>query len=354
MALRKPLRFCAALALAALVLGNARARAEKRVALVIGVARYANVAPLRSPVNDAAAVAGELRSAGFSTVLLTDPDQKTFRRALASFGREAEGADVGLIYYGGHAAQVEDWNYALPVDANPESEDDLSHDAIPFKRIRDLLERARLRIVIFDACRNNPFAARFPSQSCGLERGLAAEPPEAATLLAFSTSPGRTADDGDADHSPYAAALLKHMLTPGLELGVMFLRVSGDVRQATNNRQAPIVEDDRGKEFYLAAAPATQLAASLPASPDRGVSRELGLAGNDSKGTGNAEPGERQLIVKDVVVVDQPGVARNEIGRLRAGDIVVVVPYKSERWRAIQMDDGKQGFVDISATRRLE
>ena len=358
MGFRKLLRVGAALALAALVLGNTSARAEKRVALVIGVARYANVAPLRSPVNDAAAVAGALRSAGFSTVLLTDPDQKTFRRALASFGREAEGADVGLIYYGGHAAQVEDRNYALPVDANPESEDDLSHDAIPFKRIRNSLEQARLRIVIFDACRNNPFATRFPSRSRGLERGLAAEPPEAATLLAFSTSPGQTADDGDADHSPYAAALLKHMLTPDLELGVMFLRVSGDVRQATNNRQAPIVEDDRGKEFYLAAALAAtqgaQLAASLPASPDRGASRELGAAGDDSKANGNAEPGERQLIVKDVVVVDQPGVARNEIGRLRAGDIVVVVPYKSERWRAIQMDDGKQGFVDISATRRLQ
>jgi hypothetical protein len=221
------------------------------------------------------------------------------------------------------------------------------------------LEQARLRIVIFDACRNNPFAARFPSQSRGLERGLAAEPPEAATLLAFSTSPGQTADDGDADHSPYAAALLKHMLTPGLELGVVFLRVSGDVREATNNRQALIVEDDRGKEFYLvpapAATPGAQLAASLPASPDRGTSGKPGAAGDDSRANGNMEPnGERQLIVKDVVVVDRPGVARNEIGQLRAGDIVVVVPYKSERWRAMRMDDGKQGFVDISATRPLQ
>ena len=120
----------------------------------------------------------------------TDPDQKTFRRALASFGREAEGADVGLIDDGGHAAQVEDWNYALPVDANPESEDDLSHDAIPFKRIRDSAERARLRIVIFDACRNNPFAARFPSQSCGLERGLAAEPPEGGDVARVFHKPG--------------------------------------------------------------------------------------------------------------------------------------------------------------------
>jgi uncharacterized caspase-like protein len=359
MAFRKLLRACAALALAALILGSTGARAEKRVALVVGVARYANVPPLRSPVNDASAVAAELRSAGFSTVLLTDPDQKTFRRALASFGREAEGADVGLIYYAGHAAQVEDRNYALPVDANPESEDDLSHDSVPFKRIRDSLEQARLRIVIFDACRNNPFAARFPSQSRGLQRGLAAELPEAATLLAFSTSPGQTADDGDADHSPYAAALLKHMLTPGLELGVVLIRVSGDVRQATNNRQAPVVEDDRGKEFYLmpapAATPGAQLAGSPPASPDRVAAREPSVAGEDSKANGIVEPdGERQLIVKDVVVVDQPGIARNEIGRLRAGDIVVVVPFKSERWRAIQMDDGKQGFVDISATRRLQ
>jgi hypothetical protein len=358
MASRKPVRACAVFALGALVLASASAaRAEKRVALVIGIARYANVSPLRSPVNDASAVAAGLRLAGFSTVLLTDPDQRTFRRALASFGHEAESADVGLIYYGGHAAQVQDQNYALPADANPESEDDLSHDAIPFKRIRDSLEQARLRIVIFDACRNNPFAARFPSQSRGLERGLAAEPPEAATLLAFSTGPGQTADDGDAEHSPYAAALLKHMVTPGLELGVVFLRVSGDVRQATKNKQTPIVEDDRGKEFYFlpgsATTPEAQVSSGPSASPNGVAPGQPSVARNDPATNGEPE-GERQMIVKDVVVVDQPGIARNEIGRLRVGDIVVALPYESERWRAIQMDNGKHGFVDISATRRLQ
>ena len=334
---------------------TALAAAEKRVALVVGIARYLAVPPLKSPINDASAVASKLQASGFSTTLVTDADQRTFRRVLASFERDTEGADVALVYYAGHAIQVDNQNYVLPSDANPESETDLASDGISLARVRRALGHARLRIVIADACRNNPFASRFPSQSRGTERGLAPEPPEASTLIAFSASPGQTADDGNTDHSPYAAALLKHMLTPGLELSVLLLRVSGEVRQATKNKQTPIITDDRDREFYFVSAPAAAPAGSSQspmtrdqAVPEQASQSQFGSAADSGPSS------ERHLIVQDVIVVDQPGIGKNPIGRLRVGDIVVGLPYKSERWRAIQMANGRQGFVESAATRPVQ
>lgn len=348
MAIRRTFLVLLASAVAVLPFADgALAAVEKRVALVIGIARYANVPPLRSPVNDASAIAMELQSSGFSTTVVTDPDQKAFRRALASFEQTAEGADVALVYYAGHAVQAEQQNYVFPTDANPQSEADVPSDGISLARVRRALDQAKLRIVIVDACRDNPFASRFPTQRRGMDHGLAAEPPEASTVIAFSASPGQSADDGDNEHSPYAAALLKHVLTPGLELSVLLLRVSGDVRRATKNQQTPMIQDDRDREFYF--VPAGSAAPAIPDQPPTVALEQPSANADNSEVTG-----ERNLIVRDVAVVGRPGIGAAAIGRLRVGDIVVVLPYKSERWRAIQMSDGQQGFVEITATRLLQ
>lgn len=327
--------------------------AERRVALVVGVGEYQLVHPLKTPVDDATAIAAKLKASGFDTTLVANPDLKGLRRTLASFEELAGQADVALFYYAGHAVQVQEQNYLLPTDINPQVEADLTSDGIPLARVRRALGQARLRVIILDACRDNPFASRFPAHSRTLTRGLASESPEASTLIAFSATPGQTADDGVFDHSPYATALLKHMLTPGLELSVLLLRVSGEVRQATKNKQTPMIMDDRDKEFYFVSA-----TAATPASASQlSVIGEQAVPKYANHGSADGNFGassERHLIVQDVIVVDQPGIGKNPIGRLRVGDIVVGLPYKSERWRAIQMANGRQGFVESAATRPVQ
>lgn len=141
------------------------------------------------------------------------------------------------------------------------------------------------------------------------------------------------------------------MLTPGLELSVLLLRVSGEVRQATKNKQTPMIMDDRDKEFYFVSA-----TAATPASASQlSVIGEQAVPKYASHGSADfGASSERHLIVQDVIVVDQPGIGKNPIGRLRVGDIVVGLPYKSERWRAIQMANGRQGFVESAATRPVQ
>jgi Caspase domain len=331
--------------------------AEKRVALVVGVGEYQVVHPLKTPVDDATAVAAKLEASGFDTTLVTNPHLKGLRRSIASFEDVAGQADVALFYYAGHAVQVQEQNYLLPTDINPQVEADLTSDGVPLARVRRALGQAKLRVIILDACRDNPFATRFPAHSRSITRGLAPEPSEASTLIAFSASPGQTADDGDTGHSPYASALLKHILTPGLELSVLLLRISGEVRQATKNKQTPIITDNRDREFYFVSATATAPADSSQLSiiGNQAVSEQPGQTQYGSADVRNSGPSsERHLIVQDVVVVDQPGIGKTPIGRLRVGEIVTGLPYKSERWRAIQMENGIQGFVNIIATRPLQ
>ena len=151
--------------------------AERRVALVVGVGDYQLVHPLKTPVDDATAVAAKLKTSGFDTTLVANPDLKGLRRTLASFEELAGQADVALFYYAGHAVQVQEQNYLLPTDVNPQVEADLTSDGVPLARVRRALGQARLRVIILDACRDNPFASRFPAHSRTLTRGLASESP---------------------------------------------------------------------------------------------------------------------------------------------------------------------------------
>src|SRR5262245_38269838 len=248
--------------LLAQLLSAGPALAEKRVALVIGNGAYQNVAKLSNPLKDANAIAALLQKAGFDWVKVRqDLGNLEFKRALREFMDAAQDADIAVVYYAGHGIQVRDMNYLIPVDAKLATEIDAEDEAVSLDRIVAALEPAkRLRLVILDACRDNPFARTMKRRVAtrAVNGGLAKmEPTLGDTLVAYAAKAGSTADDGDADNSPFAAALLKHLAVPGLDIRLAFGRVRDEVLKATGNKQEPFVYGSLGGEaISLVPAPA--------------------------------------------------------------------------------------------------
>jgi tetratricopeptide (TPR) repeat protein len=217
---------------------------EKRVALVIGNADYAAVGKLPNPGRDAEAVAAALRATGFADVsIVEDVGRQDFIDALNSFADKAVGADWAVVYFAGHGIELEGTNYLIPVDAALRTDRAIRDEAISLDRVIEAVESARkLRLVILDACRNNPFIAdmRVTSANRSINRGLARVEPEGGTLVAYAAKGGQVAVDGDGTgNSPFAAALVKHLPTPGLEVDKMFRLVRDDVLAATGRKQEP-------------------------------------------------------------------------------------------------------------------
>src|SRR5438445_1711649 len=220
------------------------ALADKRVALVIGNSAYRNVAKLSNPANDAVAVATMFKSAGFDTVeSKLNLTVSELRKTLRDFGNRSRDADVAVIYYAGHGIELDGTNYLIPVDATLETDTDVLDETLSLDRVLVAVEPAKqLRLVILDACRDNPFAKSMKrtiaSRSIG--RGLAkVEPSSPNTMIAFAAKAGSTASDGDSKNSPFAAALVEHLAKPGLDLQRAFRYVRDDVLKATNNAQEP-------------------------------------------------------------------------------------------------------------------
>jgi uncharacterized caspase-like protein len=197
-----------------LALSATAAFAEKRVALVLGNSGYQNVARLPNPSSDARAIAQLLRDAGFDFVdLQIDVGNLDFKRAMRRFEDIARDADIAVVYYAGHGIELGGINYMVPVDARLASDRDAQDEAISLDRITDAVEPAkRLRLVILDACRDNPFVVSMRRQrtaSRGIGSGLGkVEPPGTDTLIAYAAKAGSTADDGVGEHSPFTTALL--------------------------------------------------------------------------------------------------------------------------------------------------
>jgi tetratricopeptide (TPR) repeat protein len=219
-------------------------RADRRVALVIGNSRYASVPFLPNPRRDAEAIASALREDGFQNVMLsTDLGRDAMRDALRSFRDAADTADWGMIYYAGHRLQIGRSNYLVPVDARLRDERDIDAETVSYAELEKSVSGAKaLRLIILDACRVDPFAAQMARQSAVrvLERGLIAPPePEPGMLVAYSARDGQVAEDGDADNSPFALALVKQLRVPGREVRRAFDFVRDDVLRATGRRQQP-------------------------------------------------------------------------------------------------------------------
>jgi uncharacterized caspase-like protein len=237
-------------ALTALVIVTGPALAEKRVALVIGNSAYKSVPRLQNPRNDAAAVVGMFQRAGFDTVdSKLDLGVSDMRRALREFGAKTRDADVAVIYYAGHGIELDGNNYLIPIDATLETDTDVLDETFALDRVLVAAEPARqLRLVILDACRDNPFAKTMKRTlgSRAVGRGLAkVEPSSPNTMIAFAAKAGSTASDGDTN-SPFAKALVDHLAKPGLDLRKAFGFVRDDVLKATNNAQEPFIYGSLG------------------------------------------------------------------------------------------------------------
>lgn len=226
------------------------AAAEKRIALVIGNSSYEHVARLPNPINDAAALAQLLTAAGFAVDLRRDVGLAEFRQALGQLSELTREADQVAVFFAGHGIEVDGENYLIPVDAKLERDFDVEDEAISLARVLRAIEPARrLRLVMLDACRENPFARTMKrtmaSRSIG--RGLArVEVSISDTLIAFATEAGTIAADGDGINSPFTAALLRHLPTPGLDLRLAFGRVRDAVMAETGNRQTPFLYGSLG------------------------------------------------------------------------------------------------------------
>jgi stage V sporulation protein SpoVS len=222
--------------------GAAPAASGTRIALVIGNSAYQNVPVLTNPSRDAGAVAAALRATGFKTVeLKNDLGREALNDALHAFAAEADRADWAMVYYAGHGIEVNGNNYLIPVDAKLAIDRDVEFEAIPLDRVMSAVGGARkLRLVLLDACRDDPFANRM-RRSIGtrsMGRGLASVEPEAGTLVVFAGKAGQIALDGE-DNSPFVASLTQRMMTPGLEIRRLFDYVRDDVLATTQRQQQP-------------------------------------------------------------------------------------------------------------------
>jgi tetratricopeptide (TPR) repeat protein len=218
-------------------------RQEHRVALVIGNSDYAHTPKLSNPVRDAQAVAASLRTIGFQTVTVgNDMTRDKLIAALRGFVREAEKADWAMVYYAGHGIEVGGVNYLIPVDARLETDRDTSFEAVSLDQVLTAVESARkIKLVVLDACRDNPFAAqmRRTTATRSIGRGLSRIEPEGATLVVYAAKHGQIALDGTGANSPFAAALVKRMAAPGVEINKVFRLIRDDVMEATAGRQEP-------------------------------------------------------------------------------------------------------------------
>jgi hypothetical protein len=225
--------------------------ADKRVALVMGNSAYQNVNRLANPTNDSEAMSAMLKKAGFDVVeLKRDLNVSEMRRALRDFSDTVRDADVVIVYFAGHGIEIDGVNYVIPVDAVLERDIDAFDEAIPLDRILTVIEPAKqLRLVILDACRDNPFNKNMKRSigSRAIGRGLAKIEPETPnTLIAFAAKAGSTASDGDGKNSPFTAALVKYLPRPGLDLRRAFGYARDDVLKATNNKQEPFIYGSLG------------------------------------------------------------------------------------------------------------
>ena len=266
---------------ATLLLACQPAWAAKRVALVLGNSAYQNVARLPNPVNDGAAIAATLKDAGFDVVdSRHDLLAAETRRALRDFADRARDADIAVVYYAGHGIEVDGTNYLIPVDARLERDTDVYDEAFSLDRVLLAIEPAkRLRLVILDACRDNPFAKvmKRTVASRAIGQGLAkVEPASPNTLIAYAAKAGSTAADGDSRNSPFTSALVKHITTPGLDVRKAFGFVRDDVLKNTSNRQEPFVYGSLGGDD-VTLVPAKAAAPASSAQADTRKDYELAL-----------------------------------------------------------------------------
>jgi tetratricopeptide (TPR) repeat protein len=229
----------------------------RRVALVIGNSAYQNAPTLANPQHDARAIAATLQAVGFETTLISDGSHDQIVDALRAFTIQAASSDWAVVYYSGHGMEMNGVNYLIPVEARLATYRDIQSETVPLDQVLGAAYGAKkLRLVLVDACRNNPFApqvreapaevvatarpvATGASTTRSVGQGMAEVKVSGATLVVFAAKNGQTALDGDGANSPFAVALTQRIATPNVEINKLFRLVRDDVMEATAGRQEP-------------------------------------------------------------------------------------------------------------------
>jgi len=247
------------------------AKADRRVAFVVGNGAYKNVAQLPNPPIDAKAMASTLRNVGFEMIEGSNLTRDQMTEKLLDFGRKAQGSDVAVFYYAGHGIAVSGSNYLLPVDADIKSEMDVKLGAaINIDLTLDqTMGDAKVKLVFLDACRDNPFAAKIKSNSAtrsvNVGSGLAEMKSGEGTLIAFATGPGQTALDGqEGNNSPFTRALIDNITKPGVEIQQAMTSVRAQVNEETRKGQLPWGHTNLIGAVYLNPSQSTQVANASP------------------------------------------------------------------------------------------
>lgn len=281
------------IAVLAIILAGTAPALAKRVALVIGNGAYEHTVPLPNPANDAQQMAAKLRALGFDVVAGQDQTYNDMRRSVMNFSKKAYGAEIAILFYAGHGLQVGEQNHLVPIDATIEDETSLDFETITVDFIlRQMSKDVKVQMVFLDACRDNPLARTLarrmgPSRSGSVGSGLAEikiqETGGEGSVIAFATSPGDVALDGEGANSPFTTALIRHIDTPNASIQTVMTRVTGDVFEETEKRQRPWVNASLIGEVFLnkqaaaAPAPSTEVA-SLGTTPTTGVQQPVAAA----------------------------------------------------------------------------
>jgi hypothetical protein len=327
------------------LLSSSTTRADGK-AFVIGNAAYAKATALPNPVNDARALASRLTGLGYKVTLVTDAPRVDFLAAFQAFARSLAANDLALFYYAGHGLQIGGENYLFPVDAHVEKEADVRTALVSLNALlADLTRTARNRIVILDACRDNPFAEPIATmqatRSAGTTRGLARVYAGVGSYIAFSTQPGNTALDGAGNNSPFTASLLQHIGETGADVHGVMRRVRGDVQRATAEAQVPWENSSLVDEvaFVLTAKNGPAVAApSIPPAPAR-PKPETPPAEPFHYVTGLDPAGDNFLALRSSTGPD--GV---RIATMGPGTLLKIVG-SSGPWKQVVLRDGTQGWA---------
>jgi PQQ-dependent catabolism-associated CXXCW motif protein len=232
--------------------------ADKRIALVIGDGAYQHTATLANPPNDAKDIAEALKAIGFDVTLKVDIEKRQMDQAIAQFARDGKTADVVLFYYAGHGMQFEGKNFLMPIDAELQDELSLRYEMTALDDVKEALRLSPgVKIMVLDACRNNPLAENFgrsiirSARDIPNVRGFAPLESGQGMIIVYATQANAVADDGGGRNSPFSQAFLKEVKEPGLEVGTMFRRIEGDVYKATKGQQSPELSISMVPEYYL-------------------------------------------------------------------------------------------------------
>lgn len=230
---------------------TAKPHKETKLALVIGCSEYIHAGVLANPLNDANSIETKLVNLGFDVIKVLNPSQKELKKTIDDFGDKLKDYDNGLFYFAGHGVQVKGMNYLIPIDANLKTERMVEYDCVEASRVLAYMEdsKSEVNIVILDACRDNPFER---SWGRGIsQRGLTTMNAPSGSLIAYSTSPGKTASDGVGANGLYTFSLLEHIGSKQVSVMTMFQNVRKDVMTKSSKEQIPWEATSLTADYYF-------------------------------------------------------------------------------------------------------